>query len=60
MNYKEEFVPTDEGSYTIIIQKAKKMGSQEEPIRNSFKNSEPGKVALTIENNSFKKKRVLY
>ncbi|MCL7028821.1 hypothetical protein MKW94_013913 [Papaver nudicaule] len=60
VNYKEEFVPTDEGSYTIIIQKGKKMGSQEESVRNSFRNSEPGKVVLTVENNSFKKKRVLY
>ncbi|XP_010926887.1 patellin-4 [Elaeis guineensis] len=60
VNYKEEFVPTDEGSYTIIVQKGRKLGSQEEPIRNSFKNSEPGKVVLTFENNSFKKKKVLY
>ncbi|XXG74569.1 hypothetical protein AAC387_Pa07g3257 [Persea americana] len=60
VNYKEEFVPTDEGSYTIIVQKNKKMGSLEEPIRNSFTNNEPGKVILTIENSTFKKKRVLY
>lgn len=60
VNYKEEFVPSDEGSYTIIVQKGKKMGSHEEPVRNSFRNNEPGKVVLTIENGSFKRKRVLY
>ncbi|KAI4297182.1 hypothetical protein L6164_037081 [Bauhinia variegata] len=60
VNYKEEFVPTDEGSYTIIVQKGKKIGSQEGPIRNTFCNNEPGKVILTIENTSNKKKRVLY
>lgn len=60
VNYKEEFVPTDEGSYTIIVKKEKKMGPQEEAVRNSFKNYEPGKVVLTIENNTFKKKKVLY
>ncbi|KAI3835920.1 hypothetical protein MKX03_029297 [Papaver bracteatum] len=60
VNYKEEFVPSDEGSYTMIIQKGKKMGSQEESVRNSFRNSEPGKVVLTVENNTFKKKKVLY
>ncbi|CAD6335880.1 unnamed protein product [Miscanthus lutarioriparius] len=27
VNYKEEFLPADEGSYTIIIRKGKKMGS---------------------------------
>lgn len=60
VNYKEEFVPSDEGSYTIVIQKPKKIGYQEETIRNSYKNSEPGKVVLAIENSSYKKKRVLF
>lgn len=36
------------------------MGSLEEPIRNSFANNEPGKIVVTIENNTYKKKRVLY
>ncbi|CAK7357359.1 unnamed protein product [Dovyalis caffra] len=60
VNYKEEFVPSDEASYTIVIQKGKKMSSHEEPIRNTFRNNEAGKVVLTIENSSNKKKRVLY
>lgn len=60
VKYKEEFVPTDEGSYTIIVQKGKKMGSQEGPIRNTFRTNEPGKLVLTIENLSSRKKRVLY
>lgn len=60
MSYKEEFVPTDEGSYTIVVRKSKKMAAEELPVRNSFRNSEPGKVVLTIENNSFWKKKALY
>ncbi|KAI9194529.1 hypothetical protein LWI28_006847 [Acer negundo] len=61
VNYKEEFVPTDEGSYTVIIQKGKKIVvSQDEPIRNTFMNNEPGKVVITIQNGSSKKKRVFY
>ncbi|KAM0948645.1 putative major sperm protein (MSP) [Dioscorea sansibarensis] len=60
VNYKEEFVPEDQGSYTIIVQKSKKMGPQEELVRNCFRTNEPGKVVITIENNSFKKKKVLY
>lgn len=60
VNYKEEFVPTDEGSYTMIVQKNKKMTSVQEPIRNTFKNREPGKIVLTIENGSNKKKKVFY
>uniref|UniRef100_A0A5B7BQ70 Patellin-4 n=1 Tax=Davidia involucrata TaxID=16924 RepID=A0A5B7BQ70_DAVIN len=60
VNYKEEFVPTDEGSYAIIVKKGRKMGGQEGTVRNSFTNNEAGKVVLTIENGSFKKKRALY
>ncbi|CAL9761453.1 unnamed protein product [Musa acuminata subsp. burmannicoides] len=60
VSYKEEFVPTDEGSYTIVVRKSKKMAAAELPVRNSFRNSEPGKVVLTIENNSFWKKKALY
>ncbi|KAK6263582.1 hypothetical protein QUC31_011698 [Theobroma cacao] len=63
VNYKAEFVPSDEGSYTIIVQKSKKISvsqSQEGPIGNTFRNNEQGKLVLTIENTSGKKKRVLY
>ncbi|XP_062229542.1 patellin-4-like [Phragmites australis] len=60
VNYKEEFVPADVGSYTIIISKGKKMGSAEEAVRNSFHAGEPGKVVLTVENTSHRKKKVLF
>ncbi|WCJ24363.1 Sec14p-like phosphatidylinositol transfer family protein [Euphorbia peplus] len=57
VKYKEEFVPSDEGSYTIIISKLRKMNST---IRNSFRNNEAGKVVLTIQNTSTKKKKIFY
>ncbi|RLN11249.1 hypothetical protein C2845_PM09G21290 [Panicum miliaceum] len=60
VNYKEEFVPADEGSYTIIVRKGTKMGAGEEAVRNSFRAGEPGKVVLTVENTSHKKKKVLF
>lgn len=60
VNYREEFLPSDEGSYGLIIQREKKLGVQEGSIRNSFKNNEPGKVVIIVENSSLKKKRVLY
>ncbi|KAJ1260338.1 hypothetical protein BS78_10G224700 [Paspalum vaginatum] len=60
VNYKEEFVPADEGAYTIIIRKGKKMGPGEEAVRNSFRAGEPGKVMLTVENTSHRKKKVLF
>ncbi|GER37563.1 Sec14p-like phosphatidylinositol transfer family protein [Striga asiatica] len=60
VHYKEEFVPTDESSYTVIVKKGRKISWQDEPIRNTFKNKEPGKIVITIENGIFKKKRILY
>lgn len=55
--YKEEFVPDDEGSYKILLQERKRLG---QGVRNSFYISEPGKMVITIENWTFKNKRVLY
>ncbi|XP_027343770.1 patellin-3-like [Abrus precatorius] len=61
VSYGAEFVPSSEGSYTVIVQKARKVASSEEPVLcNSFKVGEPGKVVLTIDNQSSKKKKLLY
>ncbi|KAG6387504.1 hypothetical protein SASPL_152696 [Salvia splendens] len=60
VNYKEEFVPSDEKSYTLIVKKQRKISWQQEPMRNSFTNKEVGKLVITVENGMFKRKRVLY
>ncbi|KAF5203849.1 Patellin-4 [Thalictrum thalictroides] len=57
VSYKEEFVPEDDCSYKIPIQMEKKMSGS---VRNSFYISEPGMILLTIDNSTFKKKKVLY
>lgn len=62
VKYGAEFVPNAEESYTIIIQKPKKVGSNEDQqlLCNSFKVSEPGKLVLTVDNPTSKKKKLLY
>ncbi|KAJ4844354.1 hypothetical protein Tsubulata_025256 [Turnera subulata] len=62
VRYGAEFVPSAEDSYTVIIQKARKVGAAEEPavVHNSFNVGEPGKVVLTIHNPTSKKKKLLY
>jgi len=60
VSYGAEFVPSAEASYTVIIHKRKKFPPTEEPVRHSFKIGEPGKVVLTVENNSSKRKKILY
>ncbi|PKA65207.1 Patellin-4 [Apostasia shenzhenica] len=57
VSYKEEFVPEDDCSYRILIPREKKF---EKSVRNSFYISEPGKVVITVENKTLKKKRILY
>lgn len=60
VSYTEEFVPADENSYTMIVHKCKKMGTDEEAVRNTFKNNEAGKIVITVHNSSGKKKKLLY
>ena len=60
VSYGAEFVPSAEAGYTVIIQKAKKFSMNEEAVRNSFKIGEPGKVLLTMENTSSRRKKLLY
>ncbi|XP_015902699.3 patellin-3 [Ziziphus jujuba] len=61
VSYGAEFVPSAEDQYTIIIQKTRKITPADEPvITNSYKIGDPGKVVLTIDNQSSKKKKILY
>ncbi|XP_047958568.1 patellin-4 [Salvia hispanica] len=60
VSYTEEFVPADENSYTMIVHKCKKMGTDEEAVRNTFKNNEAGKIVITVHNSSGKKKKLFY
>ncbi|KAA8538688.1 hypothetical protein F0562_028331 [Nyssa sinensis] len=61
VNYSAEYVPSADGGYTVIIHKATKMAPTDEPVVcNSFKISEIGKIVLTIDNPTSKKKKLLY
>ncbi|GMY29457.1 patellin-3-like [Fagus crenata] len=61
VSYGAEFVPSEEGGYTVIVQKTRKIApSDETVISNSFKVGERGKVVLTFDNQTSKKKKLLY
>ncbi|KAI3773646.1 hypothetical protein L1987_48176 [Smallanthus sonchifolius] len=60
MTYGAEFVPVSADSYTVIVQKSRKLATTDEPvICGQFKCDEPGKVVLTFDNQSSKKKKVV-
>ncbi|KAI3706484.1 hypothetical protein L6452_24265 [Arctium lappa] len=61
VSYSAEYVPNNESNYTVIIQKARKITPTDEPvISHSFKINELGKILLTIDNPTSKKKKLLY
>ncbi|CAK7344793.1 unnamed protein product [Dovyalis caffra] len=61
VSYGAEFVPSAEDGYTVIVSKTRKVTSADEPvISDAFKIGEPGKVVLTIDNQTSKKKKLLY
>ncbi|MED6167921.1 hypothetical protein PIB30_007236 [Stylosanthes scabra] len=61
VNYGAEFAPSAEDGYTVIAQKSRKIAPADETVVvHSFKVGEPGKVVLTIDNQTSKKKKLLY
>ncbi|CAN4099953.1 unnamed protein product [Withania somnifera] len=60
VSYGAEFVPSAEGGYTILIEKSRKVGANETVRSNKYKASEPGKVVITFDNQSSKKKKLVY
>ncbi|KAK8643170.1 hypothetical protein V6N13_012476 [Hibiscus sabdariffa] len=61
VTYGAEFVPTAEDGYTVIVSKTRKVSSSDETvISDGFKTSEPGKVVLTVDNQTSKKKKLVY
>lgn len=61
VSYGAEFVPADEGAYTIILEKPRKIGSADETILGTtYKADSTGKVVLTFNNQTSKRKKLLY
>uniref|UniRef100_A0A7C9EGD1 CRAL-TRIO domain-containing protein n=1 Tax=Opuntia streptacantha TaxID=393608 RepID=A0A7C9EGD1_OPUST len=61
VSYGAEFLPAKEGGYTLNISKPKKVVATDEPlIYDTFKVTEAGKVVLTIDNQSTRKKKLFY
>lgn len=59
--YGAEFDPSAEGGYTWIVNKSRKIGPNDEQVIScTFKIGETGKVVLTFDNQTSKKKKLLY
>ena len=61
VTYSAEYVPNTDSEYTVNIQKPRKMTTADEPVvSSSFKIVELGKILLTIDNPTSKKKKLLF
>lgn len=58
LEYSAEFVPNGEGSYTIAVEKPRKIAANEEAIHNSFTSKEAGKMVLSVDNTASRKRKV--
>ncbi|KAG5550689.1 hypothetical protein RHGRI_015595 [Rhododendron griersonianum] len=58
LEYSAEFVPTAEGSYTLAVERPRKIAAAEEAIHNSFTAKEAGKMVLSVDNTASWKKKV--
>ncbi|OVA07827.1 CRAL-TRIO domain [Macleaya cordata] len=58
LDYSAEFIPSTEGSYTIAIQKPKWIAASAEPVHNTFTSKEPGKMVLSVDNTSSRRRKV--
>lgn len=61
VSYCAEYVPNNERGYTVIIQKTRRMLPTDEPVvSSSFNVTELGKILLTVDNPTTKKKKLVY
>ncbi|XP_015058333.1 patellin-3-like [Solanum pennellii] len=59
--YGAEFVPSAEGGYTIIVEKSRKIAAANETvITNNYTAPEAGKMVLTFDNQTSKRKKLVY
>lgn len=58
LDYSAEFVPSAPGSYTIAIEKTRRVACNEEPVHNSYTSKEAGKMVLSIDNTNSRRRKV--
>uniref|UniRef100_A0A1D1XUV1 Patellin-6 n=1 Tax=Anthurium amnicola TaxID=1678845 RepID=A0A1D1XUV1_9ARAE len=58
LDYGAEYVPAAEGSYTVVIEKARRVGAGEEPVQSSYTAREAGKMVLSIDNTGSRRRKV--
>ncbi|KAG1339011.1 patellin-6-like [Cocos nucifera] len=59
LDYGAEYVPSEEGSYAIQVEKTRRIpATAEKPIHNAFTSKEAGKLVLSVDNTSSRRRKV--
>ncbi|GJS30425.1 patellin-6 [Tanacetum coccineum] len=58
LEYSAEYVPIANGSYTIAVEKSRKMAPTDEAVHNSYTAKEAGKLVLSVDNSASRKRKV--
>ncbi|KAI3441428.1 uncharacterized protein J3R85_002338 [Psidium guajava] len=58
LEYSAEFVPNAEGSYTIAVEKPRKMSPSEEAVHNAYTARDAGKMVISVDNTASRRKKV--
>lgn len=58
LEYGAEFIPIAEGSYTIAVEKPRKILAADVAVHNSFTTTEAGKLVLSVDNSASRKRKV--
>ncbi|KAL0338122.1 UNVERIFIED_CONTAM: Patellin-6 [Sesamum angustifolium] len=58
LEYSAEYVPNAEGSYTVAVEKQRRVAADEEAIHNSYIAGEAGKLVLSVDNTASRKRKV--
>ncbi|XP_021769632.1 patellin-6-like [Chenopodium quinoa] len=58
LEYSAEFIPNAQDSYTLAVEKPKKLNPSDDAIHNSFLAKEAGKLVLSVDNTTSRKRKV--
>ncbi|KAK9699208.1 hypothetical protein RND81_08G160000 [Saponaria officinalis] len=58
LEYSVEFIPNAKESYTVAVEKPKKLTPSDEAIHNSFLAKEAGKLVLSVDNTASRRRKV--
>lgn len=58
LEYSAEFVPNADGSYTVAVEKQRRIGADEEAVQNSYTATAAGKLVLSVDNAASRRRKV--